>query len=71
MGLSVHSGAWDDPFNMPGLTNLMSHMLLEGIPVDDCPSLFDCTQRVGGLAEGLTEDVFSNYELETTDIFTF
>jgi secreted Zn-dependent insulinase-like peptidase len=49
----------------------MLHMLVEGIPVDDCGSLFDCMQRSGGIAEGFTEDVFSNFELEATDIYTF
>lgn len=44
-GLSIHSGGWDDPIERPGLSNLMQHLIVEGMPVDDCESLFDCMQK--------------------------
>lgn len=70
-GLSMRVGSWDDPPSNPGLTNLMQHMLIEGIEVDDQPSLYESIQRSNGITEGLTEDIFTNFVIETLDITTF
>lgn len=69
LSLSWQNGNWNDDKGKVGISNLIQHMVAQGMPYNNYQSLYDCVDQLDGISDSYIDDIFTDFyiKLDTLD----